>query len=99
MEAKLRSVQQAPAAGKAAAAEAAVHIATVADLVALADLLASEATGVNDGKPILEAVCKVALPKLKNDDCVAVCKTFVTKLESRKQFFAREVSIHRPLLT
>ena len=58
-------------------------------------ILASEQASIQDAKPVLEAIAKVKVPKLKNDECVAVCEAAMSKLEPRKQFFAKEDALFR----
>ena len=72
VEAKLQSVIGVPAGQKAAAIGALVTDLAVQDIVKLINIVASEATSIQDAKPILEALTK-DLAKFKNDDTIAIC--------------------------
>ena len=82
VEAKLQEVLRSAPAQKGAATTALLTNATAPDLIAMISILASEQTSIQDAKPILEAMAKEKVPKLKNDDTIAVCNA---TMERRNQ--------------
>lgn len=95
VEAKLQEVFRVGANERPAAIAALVTEASAADLISIIGVVASEQASIQDAKPVLEAIAKTKVPKLKNDDCIAVCEAAMSKLEPRKQFFAKEDALFR----
>ena len=63
-------------------------------MVKLINIVASEATSIQDAKPILEALTK-DLAKFKNEDTIAICSAAIEALGPRKQFFIKEDALFR----
>ena len=84
VEAKVRSVTGAAAAGKAAAVADCVGNASVADCIALLDVCSNEQTPIQDAKLLLSEMAKKRLNDFKNQEVEDVCKAAMEKLAPRK---------------
>ena len=89
VEAKLRSVTSAAAAGKNAAATAAVDGASVDDCIALLDVCANY-NPIEDAKLVLQQMAKTRVKSLKIQEVENLCKAAMEKLAPRKQQLKNE---------
>ena len=98
VDAKLQQALSAPVAQKTAAAITLLTSCSAPDCITILGALVSEQTSIQDAKPILDAMVSDKLPKLKNDECEAVCSAAMDKLAPRKQFFSIEDAKFRRVL-